>query len=230
MGPVFGQILPYAAGIALTPTAIIAVILMLFSARARENGLAFLAGWIIAMTVVLVIVIGASSAAGASSGPSTLVSVAVTALGVLLLGLAARTWRSRPAPGETASMPKWMAAIDSLEPGRAFLVGALYTGVSPKSLALIASAGLAIAKAGLERRQVAIEVIAFDLLGSLTIHVPVLYSLLGGAKARATLDTWKDWLTANNAAVVTVILLLLGLVLLGDGLGPLIGYRPALLG
>jgi len=60
--------------------------------------------------------------------------------------------------------------------------------------------------------------------------VPVLYSLLGGAKARATLDTWKDWLTANNAAVVTVILLLLGLVLLGDGLGPLIGYRPALLG
>jgi hypothetical protein len=224
MGPVLGQILPYALGVALTPTAIIAVILMLFSARARQNGLAFLAGWVIAMTAILLIVLGASSTAGASSGtPSTLASVIVAALGVLLLVLGFRTWRSRPATGVSAPMPKWMATIDSLEPGRAFLIGALYTGVSPKSLALIAAAGLAIAQAGLEAREQTVAVLEFVIIASLTILVPVLYSLLGGDKARATLDGWKSWLVTNNATVVAVILLLLGAVLIGDGTGALIG-------
>ena len=224
MGPVLGQILPYALGVALTPTAIIAVILMLFSTRARQNGLAFLAGWVIALTAVLLIVVGASSAAGASSGSaSTLASVVVAALGVLLLLLGVKTWRSRPAPGASAPMPGWMAAIDSITPGRAFLVGALYTGVSPKSLALIAAAGLAIAQADLEAREQSVAVIEFVVIASLTILVPVLYSLLGGERARSTLDGWKTWLVANNTAVVTIILVLLGAVLIGKGAGALVG-------
>jgi hypothetical protein len=224
VGPVLGQILPYAVGLALTPTAIIAVILMLFSNRARQNGLSFLAGWVIAMTAVLLIVLGASSAAGASSGtPSRLASVIVTGLGVLLLLLGVKTWRGRPQPGTDAPMPTWMATIDSLKPGRAFLIGALYTGVSPKSLALIAAAGLAIAQADLAAREQTVAVLEFVIIGSLTILFPVLYSLLGGEKARVTLDSWKTWLVGNNAAVVTVILVLLGVVLIGDGAGALIG-------
>ncbi len=38
-----------------------------------------------------------------------------------------------------------------------------------------------------------------------------------------TLDGSKTWLVANNTAVVTVILVLLGVVLIGDGAGALIG-------
>jgi len=224
MGPVVGQILPYALGLALTPTAIIAVILMLFSARARSNGPAFLAGWVIAMTVVLVIVLAVSSSAGAASGnPSRLASVVLTGLGVLLVLLAVRTWRSRPAPGVDAPMPRWMTAIDSLAPSRAFLIGAVYTGVSPKSLALIIAAGLAISQANLSTGKQAVAVIEFVVIGSITILIPVLYSLLGGQRAKVTLETWKAWLVANNAAVVAVILVLLGAVLIGDGIGPLIG-------
>ena len=41
-----GDILPTAIGVAISPVPIIAVILMLFSAKAKRNGLAFLLGWL----------------------------------------------------------------------------------------------------------------------------------------------------------------------------------------
>ncbi len=47
-----GSILPQAIGVAISPIPIIAVILMLFSKRARSNGTAFLVGWVLALVVV----------------------------------------------------------------------------------------------------------------------------------------------------------------------------------
>ena len=41
-----------AIGVAISPVPIIAVILMLFSKRARSNGIAFLVGWVVALVVV----------------------------------------------------------------------------------------------------------------------------------------------------------------------------------
>ena len=51
MADVAGEILVFAVGIAISPIPIIAVILMLFSARARINGPAFLLGWVAGITV-----------------------------------------------------------------------------------------------------------------------------------------------------------------------------------
>ena len=42
MGQAIGEVLPFAVGVAISPVPIIAVILVLFSARARVNGPAFL--------------------------------------------------------------------------------------------------------------------------------------------------------------------------------------------
>src|SRR5437660_11022602 len=47
-----GSILPQAIGVAIRTVPIIAVILMLFSKRARSNGTAFLVGWVLALVVV----------------------------------------------------------------------------------------------------------------------------------------------------------------------------------
>ena len=46
MGPAIGDVLPLALGVALSPIPIIAVILMLLSPKAQENGPAFLVGWV----------------------------------------------------------------------------------------------------------------------------------------------------------------------------------------
>ena len=52
MGNALSTILPQAIGVAISPVPIIAVILMLFSQRARSNGPAFLLGWVLALAVV----------------------------------------------------------------------------------------------------------------------------------------------------------------------------------
>jgi hypothetical protein len=54
--------------------------------------------------------------------------------------------------------------------------------------------------------------------GSVTIAGPVVYYLLGGEQAKAELDKFKGWLTVHNAAVMTVVLLILGVDLIAKGI------------
>src|SRR3954471_2336462 len=104
MGQGISEILTFAVGVALSPVPIIAVILMLFSRRARVNGPAFLIGWVIALGAVSTAVYALSDAGdpATSSTASDTIAWGKIALGVLLLLFAARTWRGRPGPGEEA--------------------------------------------------------------------------------------------------------------------------------
>ena len=49
MGQAIGEVLPFAVGVAIVPVPIIAVILMLFSERAKVNGPRFVVGWIVGL-------------------------------------------------------------------------------------------------------------------------------------------------------------------------------------
>src|SRR6266581_2349698 len=111
MGNVIGNILPQAIGVAISPVPIIAVILMLFSQRARSNGPAFLVGWVLALAVVGSVVLVLANLGKVSTGgtPSTLAYVIKLLLGLLFLLLSLRQWRSRPREGEEPHMPGWMA-------------------------------------------------------------------------------------------------------------------------
>jgi hypothetical protein len=102
-------------------------------------------------------------------------------------------------------------------------LSALLAGVNPKNLALAVAAALSIAQAGLSGAQPWIALAVFVLVASLSVSAPVLYYLIAGQSAEKTLNTWKAWLTANNATVMFVLLLVLGVKLVGDGLGGLLG-------
>lgn len=80
---------------------IIAVTPMLFSQRARVNGLMFLLGWVLALAVVSGVVYAAADHGNAATDSTTSDTIAwgKIVLGVLFLLLAARNWRTRPAPG-----------------------------------------------------------------------------------------------------------------------------------
>jgi hypothetical protein len=223
MGDAFAQIVPLAIGVAISPIPIIAVILMLFSQRAHVNGVAFLAGWVVGLTLVSGIVVALSTASGAASGgPSTIASLLKVVLGALLVFIGFRQWESRPMPGDPPKdPPKWMATIDSLSPGKALGFGIFLSAVNPKNLALAAGAGISIAQAGLDSASAIVLIVLFVALGSLSIIVPVLYSLFGGEGARTRLDGLKTWLGENNAAVMSVLLFVIGVVLAANGLGSL---------
>ena len=121
MGQGIGEVLTFAIGVAISATAINAVILMLFSQRAKVNGPLFLAGWMLALAVVstVVYVLADEGNVDTSSGASDTVSWSKIVFGVIFLLLAARSWRNRPAPGVESPMPKWMAGVDSFTPAKA---------------------------------------------------------------------------------------------------------------
>ena len=175
MGHGISAILTFAVGVAISPVPIIAVTLMLFSQRARVNGLMFLLGWVVALAVVSGIAYLAADQANAATDSTTSDTIAwgKIVFGVLFLLLAARNWRSRPAPGTEPEMPKWMEGIDALKPVKALGLGLLLAGVNPKNLMLTAAAGAALAALGLSSANAVGSLIVFVVVASLTIAGPV---------------------------------------------------------
>jgi hypothetical protein len=213
-------ILTYAIGVAISPTPIIAGILMLFSARARVNGPMFLAGWVVAIGVLSAVAyfLADTGDAATDETASTTIAWGRLAFGVFFLLLAAKQWRSRPAPGVQSEMPKWMAGIDSFSPGKALTLGLLVAGANPKNLLLSLGAGAALAQVGPTTMEALVSWVVFIVVGSITIAGPVVYYLTGGENARATLDAMKQWLAVHNAAVMTVLFLFFGVKLIADAL------------
>ena len=226
MGEAIGAILTPAVGVALSPLPIVAVILMLFSAKARTNGPAFVLGWVIGLAVVLTIVLAAAGPAGMADAEEDLSAASGLIhllLGLALLALAFQQWRQRPREGEAPAMPKWMRSIDSVTPVVAFGLGAFLSGLNPKNLIFDISAGTSIAQAGLSTGEEILVAIVFIVLASVSVAGPVIWYLLAQEQAARTLDVVKGWLERNNATVMMVLLGVLGVSQIGKGLPGLFG-------
>ncbi len=223
MGPIVGELLPIAVGVAISPVPIIAIILMLITPRARSNGIAFLVGWSGAIAIVTIVggaVLGAANTAAGSSAP-TWSSLLRVVLGVLLLALAARAWRRRPRHGEAPTLPTWMAALDKTTPVRSLGLAALLGGVNPKNLLLNVAAATTIAAAGLTTAEDAAAIAIYVVLASVSIVAPLAVYGVMGARAEQVLGGWKEWLTEHNDAVMAVLFLAIGALVLGKGLAGL---------
>jgi threonine/homoserine/homoserine lactone efflux protein len=223
MQQVVGAILPLALGIAISPIPIIAIILMLITPKARANGLAFLVGWMAGLTVVggLALVVASAAGLSASSETSRTESVIKLLLGLLLLLIAVRQWRSKPKPGDTAALPKWMQALDTFTPIKSFGIAALLSGLNPKNLALNLAAMSIVATAGLPPSSQAAALLVVVIIASVGIIAPVVVYFAGGDKSAAVLGGWKAWLAENNTTVMAMLLLVLGVVLVGQGISGL---------
>ncbi len=225
MGKAIGEILPYALGAAISVVPIIAIILMLVTPKARTNGGSFAAGFVLGLAVVCTVAVALAGGSDFSSGsgPTKTVGVIKLLLGLLLLFAAFRQWRARPRPGEAPTMPKWLNSIDRFTPVRSFAVGAALSAINPKNLALSLAAGLSIAQAGLSTGQEAATIVIYVLLGGATILGPLVVYLAMGRRAVEILGGWRTWLADNNAAVMSVLLLVFAVVLIGKGISGLSG-------
>jgi hypothetical protein len=223
MGSLIGQILPFAVGVALSPVPVIAVILIMFTPRARVNSLAFLVGWLLGLAVVGGIALAIVDTTAGGSGEQTASGVIKLVLGILMLLLAVRNWRSRPGEGEKTELPGWTGALDKLNAVKSLGIAAALSGINPKNLVLTVAAATTIAAAQLGTGESAISLAAFVIIASLTVGIPVIFYLVMKEKADAGLNRLKDWLSANNAAVMAVLFLIFAAKLIGDGISALAG-------
>lgn len=221
MGEAIGAVLAFAVGVGISPVPLIAVILMLFSNRARVNGPMFLAGWVLGLAVVAggaYLLADAFGLGDGSDGAQTGVSWLKLALGVLLGVAGIGKWRSRPGDGEEPTMPAWMSRVDGFSPPKALGL-AVALSANPKNLLLAVGAGSSLAQLALPGGQVAAGLAVFVLVGSAGVIASVGYDILGGDRARQRLDRAKAWLTEHNGAVLAVLYLVFAAVLISQSLG-----------
>lgn len=216
MGDVIGETISFAVGVAVSPVPIAAVIVMLFTPKARTNAPSFMAGWIVGLLVVGSIVLLIPGLEVDGGDPSATTGVVKGLLGVLLIGAGWGAWRKRPGPNETASAPPWMAAIDDFGVGKSFGMGFVLSALNPKNLLLVVAAAVAISTGGLSTGQEVGALVVFTLIAASTVAIPVIAYLIAGDRADATLASAKDWLIQNNSVVMAVLLLIFGVSLIGD--------------
>jgi len=223
MGAAIGDVLGLAAGVAVSPLPIVAMILVLATPRGRVNGSLFGIGWLAGLSILGTVVLLLAGPADPSDDgtPAAWTGWLKLLLGVLALLLAARQWRGRPAEGAAPEMPRWMAGLDKLKPGGALGLGALLSGVNPKNAGLTIAAAATIAGAGLAGGEQAVTLAVFVVIGSAGVLAPLIVYLVAGERAARTLDAWKTWSGDHNAAIMAVLFLVFGFKLVGDGIAVL---------
>lgn len=221
MNQVIGELLPLAVAVAISPVPIIAAILMLLSPKAGSTSSGLLLGWVAGIVIATLVFVLLAGALDGTSSDSSVIGWVKIALGVLLLLLALRQWRSRPKPGVDAPLPGWMRAIDSMTFGKAAGLGFLLSAVNPKNLMMCVAAGADIGAASLSGGQATVAVAVFTVIAASTVAIPVVGYAVARDRLAAPLGELKTWLEVHNAAVMTVLLAVIGAVLIGKGIAAL---------
>lgn len=214
----FGDFLPLAIAVALTPIPVIATVLVVAQPRGAAAGTGFLAGWVASLsTVTLLLTFAVGEVEGTRFALGAWLQIVI---GLLLLAGAVGKWRNRPRGDEEPPVPGWMRPLGSAGPGRAVVFG-LALGANPKNIGLAAAAAAAIAYRGLSGPLALVAAALFVALGSASVIGGVVLRSFGGAPGARRLDGLKSFMLRNNHVIMMGLFLLVGLKILGDGLAEL---------
>ncbi len=220
MGRAVGDVLPVAVAIAIAPGAIAIVMLLLLGEQGPRRATAFALGW---MTVLALVTTAAyhiiETAAEVNADTEDGVNLMQLALGILLLGLAVHTWRTRPRPGQPARQPKVLDRLDQLGAPGAFGLGMLKGVGILKNVPLALSAGAQLAQSPASGGAAIAAIAGFVVLASSSVLAPVAVAAIGGDAARSQLVETKQWLLDNLTPLALTVLVLLASAMIGNGLG-----------
>ncbi len=218
---VIGEILPLALVVTISPLNIIPAILLLFTSKPLTNALNFLAGFVGGVASVLVLFISLGSAVNLSTddGHSNWAGILKLVLGVYLLFAAVKKFRGRPRAGDQGSLPKWMDGIAGYSSTKALGAGALLGALNPKNIVVGLASAAAISAGDLNTAQQVVAGAIYVLVAVLGVIAPIVVMLSLGDRAPAVLQSWNVWLRQNSATVMSVLFLVFGVVLIGQGIG-----------
>jgi len=213
------QLVPYALVAAMSPLGFAATLAVMGSGRLKALifGCAFIAGQLIACGIL--ILIGAAAVPDHGSRHPTLQAALEIGFGLALLGLAVDVRRHRRPVDRSNGRSK--AALERL--GRLQLKTALAAGVllgigGPKRLLLSALAATSIAASGVSDAQELALVAWYTALATVLVWAPIIGFEFFGDRAVATLDAGQRWMSEHQRQLVFYPLILLGLILVADGL------------
>jgi len=215
---VLAELIPLGLAIAISPFSIIPAILLLLTARPRATSSSYLAGWVAGIGTTAAVFIGLASVLEDSDAPPAWMSWARIIVGLALLVLAAQQWRGRHLPKRS---PGRMRSIEAAGPGRALRLGFLLSVVNPKVLLFSVAAGLTIGAAELTSADSVVALAVFTAVAASSVAIPVALYLVLGERMRAPLSAARDWLEANKAVVMSLVLAVIGVMVLVEGVAAL---------
>lgn len=210
------ELLPLALVITISPLSIIPAVLVLHAPHPRPTSLAYLAGWLLGLTGLTAIFIGVSDMLGGlRQSPPAWASWLRIAVGALLIVFGIIRWLTRHGHDH---MPAWMRSLTTVKPARAAVTGAALTVINPKVLFICAAAGLEIGADALGVAGTVLSGAVFVGVAASSVAVPILAYAAAGDRLDAPLERLKQWMEKHNAALVAVILVLIGLLVLYKGI------------
>jgi Sap, sulfolipid-1-addressing protein len=214
-GSVLATLIPLALVVAVSPLSVIPAVLVLQTPRPRPTGLAFLGGWLLGLAALTAVFVVSSDALGAlRKSPPAWASWLRVVLGLALIGYGIYEWLTRRRHTES---PKWMRPFTTLTPARAGLTGLVLVVIRVEVLTMCALAGLAIGGSGLGMSANWIIAAIFVVVAASTVAIPVLAYAAAGDRLNEPMARLKNWMERNNAALLAAILVLIGLMVLHNG-------------
>jgi protein-S-isoprenylcysteine O-methyltransferase Ste14 len=214
-GSVLTKLIPLGLVIALSPITVIPAVLVLHAPRPRPAGIAFLGGWVLGLVALTAAFVGASDLLGGlHQAPPTWASWLRVALGLALIAFGVFRWRTRHRHTKT---PAWLRSFSKLTPVRAGVTGAVLV-IRPEVLILCAAAGLAIGTSGLGVAAGWICGAVFVVVSASTVAIPILGYVAAGDRLDDALERLKVWMEENHGAMMAVILIVIGLLVVYNGI------------
>ncbi len=213
MGELIGELIPMGFAVAMSPMSLVGLIVVLTSARGVKAGSAYTIGGFLGILVPTGVALLAGDASGASDSSSAETGVQIGALlmALLLFYLSYRSFIGRPAPGQHAEEPKWLAGLNNMSLFALAGVGAALVALNVKNLPMMLSAASVIAVSDVDSTGKIVAVVVFALIGSSAALLATGAAMLGGDGAKQRLDNIREWLVQHNAVVMGCLFGVLGL-------------------
>ena len=94
----------------------------------------------------------------------------------------------------------------------------MLSALNPKNLILTIAGMAAVVSAEIPGNEEAVALVVFTVIASLGVATPVVTYFALGDRSRPLLTRPKEWIARNNALIMAVILLLIGVKLIGDAI------------
>jgi len=204
---------------AISPTVLLATLVVLGSGRGRLNGTVFLAAFTVGQTLAFLLALLLGSAFTPGEGD---VGTATTALQVVAgTALVVIAWsRRHSSVGPTADTPRsaaLFARLRSVRPAVSFGLG-MPLGVGVKRLVITLLAATTVAGSDLGHDSEVALSLVYLVVATVVVWCPVLVYLVLGVRADRRMAEARAWITDHERPLVAWTAFALGLFLVVDGL------------
>lgn len=210
--------LPLAIGIAASPWAILAQMMVLISRRAIANALYYLLAWFSGLMGVggaFLFIPGLDELSGPPSGLTGWFRIG---MGLFFLLLAVLLAFRVPGQLNTKASGQWLERIERIGAGHALLAGFFLSAINLKNASMVVAATADIGYFGLDPSSEVTALALFSLVASAGVLLPLALFLAFRNAAEYFFGRLKGWLVAYRVHILLLVLLVSGTLMLTRGL------------